>query len=85
MSPEFPFIASGALLVIGGVARNKGFPQDTVKSLAGTAVLALVASATNNTPVAPLVRAIGLLYLLTTALATIKIMDDAKKKDKKND
>lgn len=83
MSPEFPFIASGALLLVGGVARNKGFPKDTVKSLAGTAVLALVASATVDTAVAPLVRAIGLLYLLATAVATIKIMDDAKKKDTK--
>lgn len=85
MSPEFPFIASGVLLLIGGTASNGGFPDDTVKSLVGTAILALVASATTGTQIAPLVRAIGILYLLTSALATIKLIDSAKKKDKKND
>lgn len=87
MSPEFPFIASGALLLIGGAARNRGFPKDTIKSLIGTAALALVASATKDYPIAPVVRAIGFLYLLTVAMATIKIIDDyhsSKKKDKKN-
>ena len=83
MSPEFPFIASGALLLIGGTARNKGFPKDTIKSLTGTAALALVASATANTPVAPMVRAIGLLYLLTVIVATVRIMDESKKKKRK--
>lgn len=83
MSPEFPFIASGVLLVVGGVARNKGFPKDTVKSLAGTAVLALIASATTSTRIEPVVRAIGLLYLLTVGMATIKILNDSLNKDKK--
>ena len=83
MSPEFPFIASGVLLLIGGAARNGGFPQDAIKSLAGTAVLALVASATNGTKIAPVVRALGLLYLLTVGMATIKALDSAKKKKRK--
>lgn len=87
MSPEFPFIASGVLLLIGGAARNKGFPKDTIKSLIGTAALALVASATKDFRIAPVVSAIGFLYLLTVGMATINIMSVAsakKNKEKKN-
>lgn len=83
MNPEFPFIASGALLIAGGAARSGGFPKSTLNSLIGTAVLALIASATVNTQVAPLIRAIGMLYLLAVIIATIKVIDDSKKKAKK--
>ena len=83
MSPEFPFILSGALILIGGTIENNGYPKNGIRSLIGTLILALVASATNNTPVAPMVRAIGLLYLLAAAMRTVKVIDSAK--DKKND
>jgi hypothetical protein len=72
MRPELPFLAAGAVAVIGGAIRDKAWPSYTTRAVIGTVALVLVASATDNTRVAPLVRAIGLLLLLTTVMAAAK-------------
>lgn len=72
MRPELPFLASGAVAVIGGAIHEKKWPDNTVRSVIGTVVLVVVASATADTKVAPLVHAIGLLLLLTSIMAAVR-------------
>lgn len=72
MSPEFPFLAAGAVALIGGARREGGFPRNGVKAVVGTIVLVLVASTTAGTSVAPLVRAIGLVLLMAAVMAAAK-------------
>lgn len=83
MAPETPFFASGALLLGAGIARTGGFPQDTLKAVLAVLALALIASATANTKAAPVVRAIGLLFLLASGMAAIRTFYDAAEKRKK--
>lgn len=79
MNPEFPFLAAGAVTIIGGAIKEKRWPSNSTKAIIGTVTLVLVASATGGTKVAPLVRAIGLLFLLAAVMATVKVVDKAKK------
>lgn len=72
MSPELPFLAAGATAVIGGAIRDKKWPANANKAIIGTIALTLLASASSDTPIAPLVHAIGLLLLLAAAMAAIK-------------
>ncbi len=72
MRPEMPYLAAGAVSIIGGAIREKGWPKDTTWSLIGTVVLVVVASATATTRFAPLVRAIGFLLLLASVMAAVR-------------
>jgi hypothetical protein len=78
--PEFPFLAAGAVAVIGGAIREKKWPDSTVRSVIGTIVLVVAASATANTKGAPLVHAIGLLLLLTSIMAAVRASQTKHKK-----
>lgn len=71
-SPELPFLAAGGVSIIGGAIAEKKWPSNGVKSLIGTVVLVVVASATSGTRIAPLVHAVGLLLLLTAIMAATK-------------
>jgi hypothetical protein len=75
-----PFLLAGALALVGGVAREKGWPPEGLKALIGTGVLVVVASTTTGTSFAPLVRAIGLLLTLASAMATITELQKASGK-----
>jgi hypothetical protein len=72
MRPELPFLAAGAVSVIGGAIQQKKWPENTGRAVIGTVVLVLVSSASANTRIAPLVQAIGLLLLLTAVMASVK-------------
>jgi hypothetical protein len=72
MRPELPFLAAGAVAVIGGAIREKRWPDNTARATVGTIVLVVAASATANTKAAPLVQAIGFLLLLTSIMAAVK-------------
>lgn len=74
-----PFLAAGAVTLVGGAMREKRWPSNSTKSIIGTVVLVLVASATTGSKIAPLVRAIGLLFLLAATMATVKVVTAAKK------
>lgn len=78
MNPEMPFLAGGAIIIAGGVAREKAIPKNSVNALIGTAALVIVASMTAGTVVAPLVRAIGLLYLMACVIAAVKLAKGIK-------
>lgn len=72
MSPELPYLAAGATAVIGGAIRDKKWPANANRAIIGTIALTLLASASSDTPVAPLVHAVGMLILLVAAIAAIK-------------
>jgi hypothetical protein len=72
MKPELPFLAAGAVAVVGGAIRDKAWPSYTTRAVLGTVALVIVASATSDTRIAPLVRAVGLLLLLTTIMAAVR-------------
>jgi peptidoglycan/LPS O-acetylase OafA/YrhL len=79
MHPELPFLGAGAIALIGGAMREHGWPSNATTSIVGTVALVLVASATANTRIAPLVRAIGLLLLLTSVMAAVNAASKTKK------
>ncbi len=79
MSAELPYLAAGAVAIGGGVAREGKWPEEGTKALIGTVVLVIIASATDGSRIAPLVRAIGLLLLLTSVMATTLALKDKKK------
>jgi hypothetical protein len=72
MRPELPFLAAGAVAVAGGAIKDKKWPPYTTRAIIGTVALVIVASATSDTRIAPLVRAVGLLLLLTTIMAAVR-------------
>jgi hypothetical protein len=80
MRPELPFLAAGAVSVIGGAIHQKKWPDNTGRAAIGTVVLVLAASASANTRFAPLVQAIGLLLLLTAVMAAVKTAQPTKRK-----
>lgn len=80
MGPELPYLAAGIVSIVGGAIREKKWPESTVRSIVGTVALVIAASATSNTRVAPLVRAIGMLLLLTSVMAAVKAANQVKVK-----
>lgn len=80
MSPELPYLAAGTVSIVGGAVAEKHWPANGLKAVVGTTVLVVVASATTNTRVAPLVHAIGLLLLLTSVMAAVSQIQKAKRK-----
>ena len=73
MRPEFPFLAAGAVTIVGATVKEKHWPAGALRSIVGTVALVIVASATSDTPLAPLVHALGLLILLVAAMAAIRL------------
>lgn len=72
MSPELPFLAAGAVAIVGGTRKAKHFPKNGLNAVVATVVLVIVASATGATKAAPLVNAVGLLVLMASVMATTK-------------
>jgi hypothetical protein len=82
MRPELPYLAAGAVAITGGAIKERKWPANATTSVIGTVVLTVVASASANTRVAPLVQAVGLLLLLTAVMAAVTSVQNAKKKGK---
>lgn len=80
MRAEMPYLAAGAVSIIGGTAREGRFPSHGINAVIGTVVLVIAASATSETKMAPLVRAIGLLLLMTTVMAAVPAFNKKKVK-----
>lgn len=81
-SPELPFLLAGGIALTGGIAREKGWPDKGLNAIIGTGLLVVFASATSGTTFAPLVRAIGILLVLVSVMATIPAVQKAAKKRK---
>jgi hypothetical protein len=71
VNPELPYLAAGLITILGGVRKEKRFPANGVRAIIGTLVLVLAASATTGSKAAPVVRAVGLLFLLAAVFATV--------------
>lgn len=80
MRPELPYFAAGAVAIVGGTVRDKGWPSEGINAILGTLVLGVVASASAGTRIAPLVHAIGLLLLLASVLAAVNSVNSQKGK-----
>jgi hypothetical protein len=78
MRPEMPFLAAGAVALAGGVARERSFPKEGMSAVIGTVALVIIASATADTPIAPLVRALGLLFLMVAVMAAVPALTRKK-------
>lgn len=83
MAPEFPFLAAGAIAVVGGYRREGQFPKDGMRAVLATVALVIVASATNGSRFAPLVRAFGFLVLLGSVYATVRTYQSKSKSKSK--
>lgn len=79
MRPELPYLAAGGIAIAGGIYRENGWPSEGAGAVIGTLTLVVVASMSANTPIAPLVRAIGLLLLLTSVMATVNAVNATSK------
>lgn len=73
MRPEMPYLAAGAVAIVGGAAKEKRWPDNASRAIVGTIAAVLIASATTDTPFASLVHAIGLLVLLVSVMAAINL------------
>jgi len=80
MRPEMPFLAAGAVSIVGGAIQQKHWPDNAGRAIIGTVVLVLVSSASANTRIAPLVQAIGMLLLLASIMAAVKTSQTPIKK-----
>ena len=67
--PEMPYLAAGAVSVIGGAVKEKAFPANGILSITATIFLVIAVSMTTNTKVAPLFHAIGMLLLMGAIFA----------------
>lgn len=79
MRPEMPYLAAGATAIVGGAIRDNGWPSEGAQAAIGTLIMVIFASATAGTKIAPLVRAIGMLLLLASVMATTKAIQGKKK------
>lgn len=79
MRPEMPYLAAGATAIVGGAIREKSWPSEAPQAIIGTLIMVTIASASGGTRIAPLVRAIGLLLLLASVMATVNAVNAAKK------
>ena len=80
MRAELPFLAAGTVALAGGIAREKSFPANGVTAVVATVALVVIASATDSTRLAPVVRAIGLLLLMATVFSAVPALTAKKGK-----
>lgn len=74
MNPEAAFLAAGVVAIAGGAAQERAWPKTGYRAVVATAILVLVASATSRTPLAPLMRAFGIVVLMAAVYgATLSI------------
>ena len=71
--PEMPYLAAGAVALIGATVHEQGWPKESFRAILGTVVLVIIASTAGGTRLAPLVRAFGLLVLLVSVIAAIRL------------
>ena len=82
MRPELPFLAAGSVAIAGGMAKERAWPSNGTKALMATLIVVVLASASSNTAVAPLVRAIGMLVLLASVIASVPVFTANQTKEK---
>lgn len=71
LRPEMPYLAAGAISVVGGAVKEKAFPANGVLSITATIFLVIVVSMSTGTKIAPLLHAIGMLLVLGAVYGTV--------------
>jgi len=77
MDTELPYLLAGGAAFIGGWRRDKGWPKNGTLAVAATIALVIVASIAGNTPLAPMVKALGWVLF---AAAVYQMMNEFQKK-----
>lgn len=77
--PELPFLTAGAIAIVGGSIKNHGWPPSAPKAIIGTVVLVIAASATADSPIAPVVHALGVLLVVASLMAAVNAVQSSKK------
>jgi len=72
MRAEMPYVAAGGVAFVGGAIRAKGWPDNGWQAILATAGIGIIASAANGSRIAPIVRALGLLILLSSVMSLAK-------------
>ena len=72
VSTEILYILAGGVAIFGAVRRDGHWPAKGIQSVLATAVLVLIAAATNGTKLGPLVRAFGIVLLVAAGSAAIR-------------
>jgi peptidoglycan/LPS O-acetylase OafA/YrhL len=78
-----PYLAAGAIAIGAGFVRERKWPAEGTGALVGTIALVVVASASAETRVAPLVRAFGLLLLMISVFVAVPAFQAAQHKKSK--
>ena len=78
MRPEMPYLAAGGVAIVGGAIRDGRWPSEGANAALGTLIVVVAASATADTPIAPLVRAFGLLVLLVAVMTAVRAVNAKK-------
>jgi peptidoglycan/LPS O-acetylase OafA/YrhL len=78
MRPEMPFMAAGAVALVGGTAKRKRLPSNSLTAVIATIALVIIASMTADTKAAPLVRAIGFLFLMAAVMSAVPALTAKK-------
>jgi hypothetical protein len=81
--PELPYLGAGALALVGGAIKQGHWPDHALTSVIATVVLVVFASATGDTKIAPVVRAIGLLFLMAALFGVVRASINKQKTKKK--
>jgi hypothetical protein len=78
-----PYLAAGGIAIAGGMARERTWPKNGMRAVLATIILVIVASTTTNTSLAPLIRAVGLLAVLGSVMASVPVISKAQVSNKK--
>lgn len=82
MNAEIPFFAAGVASIAGGYRREGQFPADGFKAVLATIGLVILSSATNDTKLAPLVRAIGVILFIGALYGAVQAFSSPPVKTK---
>jgi peptidoglycan/LPS O-acetylase OafA/YrhL len=82
--PELPYLGAGALALVGGAIKQGHWPSNSLAAIIATVMLVVFASATGDTKIAPVVRAIGLLFFMAALFGVVRAsVNKQKTKTKK--
>jgi len=82
VNAEIPYLAAGVTAIAGGYRSQGQFPADGYKAVLATTGLVILASASNDTKLAPLVRAVGFVLFMGALYGAVKAFQTPAKKSK---
>lgn len=68
-APEVPYALTGAIALLAGFIREKGWPKEGYKATLAEFLLVTMASATRGTKIAPIVATVGWIHFMAVVYA----------------